>query len=201
MSQQDVENKANVTTQPEGPASTGENATAESESRSLVVVGQDELEAANGSSAGEDGQTEEELGETEDTTFEDFGQFRAGVNLVFDFLGKQYSGSISSTFSVTLSDKHESLQKPVFEVNQVRLASGEHTVVGTPYIADACVWVAPMHLTVKKIHSFKKRRRKHSSATLRGQRQVTIRYQIMDMHVPGLIHGPEIDVEAISKMW
>ncbi len=196
MSQQNADNEANVTKLPAEPDSVGEDMRAETGVRRADGDEQHELDAAVGNSDGVAGQPVEEPDDNTNVQFDDSEDNNSDVRVVFDFLGKQYSGSIGSRFKVIASNYHVSVHSSILKLDQVRLASGEHTIIGTPYITDACVWITAVAFGTNKILSFKKRRRKHSSATLRGQKQVIISYEIKDMRIPGLVSGPEVEPVA-----
>jgi len=121
------------------------------------------------------------------------------VRVVFDLEGKQIAGSEGSLVRVTLPRNSETGPESTLRLDQVRLARGERTVVGRPHIEGAYVELSLKHSKPRKIKvmSFKKRRRKHSSATLRGHVERFLTYRLANIHVPGLTDSPQ-SVDAVT---
>ncbi len=134
-----------------------------------------------------------DIGEGEDpgTDDQEVGEFESSIKgdedltAIIRLLGKQFKVR-SGDFLVAPHDSSCEFGDTI-EVFDVLLAENDGTVVGSPTIDGAKVSLEPViDMLGPKTISFKKRRRKHSSKTVRGGRQSHTGYVVAAIDIPGL---------------
>ncbi|MCY3673348.1 MAG: 50S ribosomal protein L21 [Paracoccaceae bacterium] len=131
-----------------------------------------------------DDENVDDIEDTEDDSIGLYTVINPEVSAVFSYNGKQ--------FPVKAGERCKILDLEVPEVGSeltvdtVMMGSGSESVMGNPYIPDAKIVLESLGLRTKKLISFKKRRRKHSSKTTRGYRQKSTLFMIKSIEIPGL---------------
>lgn len=104
------------------------------------------------------------------------------LTAVIRFAGKQFKVRPGSFFDACVPEDGDQQV-----VEDVLLASGDSTVLGTPTIEGAKVALElESRFRSRKTISFKRRRRKHSSKRTKGQRQNLSRFVVTSIDIPGL---------------
>ncbi len=112
------------------------------------------------------------------------------LSAVFRLRGKQFKARtgdfVLAPFDSSWAD-FDPGDEWTLKVDDVLLAMNDRTLVGSPTIDGAVVSLEPMvDVPGPKTISFKKRRRKHSSKTVRGGRQFYTGYIVRSIDIPGL---------------
>ena len=104
------------------------------------------------------------------------------LTAVIRFAGKQFKVRSGSFFDACVPEGGEQQI-----VEDVLLANGDGTVLGSPTIEGAKVALELQStFRSRKTISFKRRRRKHSSKRTKGHRQNLSRYLVTSIDIPGL---------------
>ena len=104
------------------------------------------------------------------------------LTAVIRFAGKQFKVRSGSFFDACVPEDGDQQV-----VEDVLLASGDGTVLGSPTIDGAKVALELQStFRSRKTINFKRRRRKHSSKRTKGQRQNLSRFVVTSIDIPGL---------------
>ena len=128
-----------------------------------------------------------------DTDLEDQVSTENTIAAVIEFRGKQYFVRIGSDVEFICKDPDIYELQGTVDANNIKMAcktSGNevHPVVkfGSPYLEGASAKLSFQTFNIIKGVSFKKRRRKHSSKTTRGYKNIIVRLRVDDITVPGM---------------
>ena len=129
-------------------------------------------DAAGDEDAGQEGRQSDDAQVTGDTE----------LTAVIRFAGKQFKVRSGSFFDACVPEDGDQQV-----VEDVLLASGDGTVLGSPTIDGAKVALELQStFRSRKTINFKRRRRKHSSKRTKGQRQNLSRFVVTSIDIPGL---------------